>query len=199
MLKKVKNYILAGCILSLMGLFLNLHGAEAAEKTVIQGDGQVLSIELSAPVEFNKKSIPVTPDMQDSVVSETIYSSQVDNVRIMINNGIYTEALMKDVPEAKRQEFIQKAMINQLTTINTSKEYTNFNITYNEPRTINGVEGREAIMTYDYQGVKIKTKVLYVLYKNELWAICFDMLENDKASDEMTDHAYESLTLKEYI
>ena len=199
MLNTVKKYILAGCILSLMGLFLNLQGAEAAEKNVIQGDGQVMSIELSGKAEFNRKSIPVSPDMQDSIVSETIYSSQIDNVRIMVNNGIYTDTLMKDVPEAKRQEFIQKAMINQITTINTSKEYQNFNITYNEPRNVNGIEGREAIMTYDYQGVKIKTKVLYVLYKNELWAICFDMLDDDKVSDEMTDHAYESLTLKEYV
>lgn len=199
MLNTVKHYILAGCIFTLMGLFLNLQGAEAAEKNVIQGDGQVMSIELSGKAEFNKKSIPVSPDMQDSIVSETIYSSQIDNVRIMVNNGIYTDTLMKDVPEAKRQEFIQKAMINQITTINTSKEYKNFNITYNEPRNVNGIEGREAIMTYDYQGVKIKTKVLYVLYKNELWAICFDMLDDDKVSDEMTDHAYESLTLKEYV
>ncbi len=196
MLNTLKRYLLAVCVL---GLFLNMGNAEAAEKNVIQGDGQVLSIELSGKAEFNKKSIPVTPDMKDSVVSETIYSSQLDNIRIMINNGRYTETLMKDFPEAKRQDFIQKAMLNQITTINTSKEYANFEITYNEPKTINGIEGREAIMTYDYQGVKIKTKVLYVLYKNELWAICFDMLDDDKASDEMTNHAYESLVLKEYV
>ncbi len=196
MLNTLKWYLLAVCVL---GLLLNMGNAEAAEKNVIQGDGQVLSIELSGKAEFNKKSIPVTPDMKDSVVSETIYSSQLDNIRIMINNGRYTETLMKDFPEAKRQDFIQKAMLNQITTINTSKEYANFEITYNEPKTINGIEGREAIMTYDYQGVKIKTKVLYVLYKNELWAICFDMLDDDKASDEMTDHAYESLVLKEYV
>ncbi len=196
MLNTLKWYLLAVCVL---GLLLNMGNAEAAEKNVIQGDGQVLSIELSGKAEFNKKSIPVTPDMKDSVVSETIYSSQLDNIRIMINNGRYTETLMKDFPEAKRQDFIQKAMLNQITTINTSKEYANFEITYNEPKTINGIEGREAIMTYDYQGVKIKTKVLYVLYKNELWAICFDMLDDDKASDEMTNHAYESLVLKEYV
>ncbi len=196
MLNTLKRYLLAVCVL---GLLLNMGNAEAAEKNVIQGDGQVLSIELSGKAEFNKKSIPVTPDMKDSVVSETIYSSQLDNIRIMINNGRYTETLMKDFPEAKRQDFIQKAMLNQITTINTSKEYANFEITYNEPKTINGIEGREAIMTYDYQGVKIKTKVLYVLYKNELWAICFDMLDDDKASDEMTNHAYESLVLKEYV
>lgn len=199
MIHKLKSYILMGCVLSLLGLFMNMEPAAAAEKNVIQGDGQVMSMELSGKADFHKKSVPVTPDMKDSIVSETIYSSQLNNVRIMINNGIYTEALMKDVPENKRQEFIQKAMINQLTTINTSKEYTDFDISYNEPRTINGVEGREAIMTYIYQGVKIKTKVLYVLYKNELWAICFDMLDGDKAADEMTDHAYESLILKEYV
>ena len=161
----------------------------------LKGEKTTLSIDL--PFEVTSAPKDETSEIPSDVtdVLSKVQSYKAGNDFISTNTLCYTfqDGIVENISEQDIYNIFSESLEESILPVKYNNNYSEFKITRTDTRIAN-CPAMIAVATYTYKKkTHLKSKIVYVLYGQEMWRIIFDYRQSDETAASIVDSSVKSI------